>query len=38
MVSTMLSFVYENKGFADTFGIFEIARVVKGLKENGECN
>ena len=38
MVPTMLSFIYENKGYADTFGIFEIARVVKGLKENGECN
>ncbi len=38
MVPTLLSFVYENKGFSDTFGIFEIARVVKGLKENGECN
>ena len=38
MIPTLLSFVYENKGFADTFGIFEIARVVKGLKENGECN
>lgn len=38
MVPTMLSFVYENKSFADTFGIFEIGRVVKGLKDNGECN
>ncbi len=38
MIPTMLSFVYENKGYADTFGIFEIARVVKGLKDNGECN
>lgn len=38
MIPTMLSFVYENKGFSDTFGIFEIGRVVKGLKENGECN
>ena len=38
MIPTLLSFVYENKGYSDTFGIFEIARVVKGLKENGECN
>ena len=38
MIPTMLSFVYENKGYSDTFTIFEIARVVKGLKENGECN
>ena len=38
MIPTMLSFVYENKSYADTFGIFEIARVVKGLNENGECN
>ena len=38
MIPTLLSFVYENKGYSDTFGIFEIARVVKDLKENGECN
>ncbi|MBO5041087.1 MAG: phenylalanine--tRNA ligase subunit beta [Clostridia bacterium] len=38
IIPTMLSFVYENKGYADTFGIFEIARVVKGLKDNGECH
>ncbi len=38
MIPTQLTFVYENKGFADTFDIFEIGRVVKGLKENGECN
>ncbi len=38
MLPTMLTFVYENKGFADSFGIFEIGRTVKGLKENGECN
>ena len=35
---TLLSFVNENKQYAPDFGIFEIARVVEGLQENGECN
>ena len=35
---TLLSFANENKQFAPDFGIFEIARVVEGLKDNGECN
>ncbi len=38
MLPTLLTFVYENKGYADSYGIFEIGRVIKGLKENGECN
>ncbi len=38
MLPTMLTFLYENKGFSEEFGIFEIGRVVKGLRENGECN
>lgn len=38
MVPTMLTFVNENKNYGSDFGIFEIARVVDGLKENGECN
>ena len=35
---TLLAFVDDNKQYAPHFGIFEIARVVEGLKENGECN
>lgn len=38
MIPTLLSFVKENRSFADTFGIFEIGHVVEGLKENGYCN
>ncbi len=38
MIPTMLTFVYENKGFSDHYGIFEIGRVIKGLRTNGECN
>ncbi len=38
MMPTMLSFVYENKGYADQYGIFEIGRVIKGLRDNGECD
>lgn len=38
MLPTMLTFVYENKGFSDKFGVFEIGRTVKGVLENGECN
>lgn len=35
MIPTLLSMVYENKSFADTFGIFEIGRVIVGKLENG---
>lgn len=38
MMPTMLSFVYENKGYADQYGIFEIGRVIKGLRASGECD
>lgn len=38
MIPTLLSFVKENKGYADDFGIFEIGHTVEGLRENGECN
>ncbi len=38
MMPTMLTFLYENKGFSDSYGIFEIGRVIKGLRENGECD
>ncbi|MCL2323401.1 MAG: phenylalanine--tRNA ligase subunit beta [Oscillospiraceae bacterium] len=38
MLPTLLSFVYENRSYAEEFSIFEIGRVVDGLKENGLCN
>ena len=38
MGPTLLVFLNENKTFSPDFGIFEIARVAEGLKENGECN
>ena len=38
MIPTLLTFVKENKGYSDDFGIFEIGHTVEGLKENGECN
>ena len=38
MIPTLLSFVNDNRSFSQDFGIFEIARVVEGLKENKECN
>ena len=38
MIPTLLSFVKENKGYSDDFGIFEIGHTVDGLRENGECD
>ena len=38
MTPTLLSMVQDNRRFADRFGIFEIARVVEGLKTDGQCN
>jgi phenylalanyl-tRNA synthetase beta chain len=38
MLPTLLSFVKENRGYLDTFGIFEIGHTVDGLKANGYCN
>ncbi len=38
MIPTLLSFANENKNYGQNFGLFEIARVVEGMKENGECN
>ena len=37
MIPTLLSFVKENKGYLDTFGIFEIGHTVDGLREDGTC-
>ena len=38
MLPTLLSFVKENRSYADTFGIFEIGHTVEGLTASGECN
>ncbi len=38
MIPTLLSFVKDNKGYRDEFGIFEIGHTVEGLRENGTCN
>ncbi len=37
MIPTLLSFVKENRGFADEFGIFEIGHTVNGLRADGAC-
>ncbi len=38
MVPTMISYVNENKAYAADFGLFEIARVIDGLREDGTAN
>ncbi len=38
MIPTQLCQIRINTQFAPTFGIFEIGRVVEGLKEDGLCN
>lgn len=38
MVPTMITYLNENKAYANEFGIFEIGRVAEGLKEDGLCN
>lgn len=38
IVPTQLCQLKTNTSFAKEFGIFEIARVVEGLKEDGKCN
>lgn len=38
MLPTLLSLVYENKSFGDSFGIFEIGRVCDGITAQGKCN
>ena len=37
MIPTLLSFAKENKGYADSFGIFEIGHTFGGFLENGYC-
>lgn len=38
MIPTLLSYARENRGYADTFGIFEIGHTVEGLRADGSCN
>lgn len=38
MLPTLLVAAYENKDYADTYGIFEIGRVIDGTLQNGYCN
>ncbi len=37
MIPTLLAFTYENKGWDDSYGLFEIGHTVDGLDENGLC-
>ena len=38
MLPTLISLVYENRSYADEFGIFEIGRVADGIKADGTAN
>ncbi len=38
MIPTLLQAVSENKDYSECYGIFEIGRVVKGVKEDGTAN
>ena len=38
MIPTLLSFVKDNRGYADEFGLFEIGHTVDGLRADGYCN
>ncbi len=38
MIPTLLSVVKENKGYGDSYSVFEIGHTVDGLKEKGYCN
>ncbi len=38
MIPTLLSFAKENRGYGDSFSIFEIGHTVEGLREDGKCN
>ena len=37
MIPTLLSFVKENRSYADNYGIFEIGHTVEGTLDNGLC-
>ncbi len=38
MIPTLLQAISENKDYGDSYGIFEIGRVVKGIKADGTAN
>ena len=38
LMQSHLPFVYRNRSFGDTFGMFEIARAIAGVKEDGTAN
>jgi len=38
MIPTILSFVKDNRGYAESFGIFEIGHTVNGLNPDSTCN
>ena len=38
MIPTLLSFVRENKGYDDRYGLFEIGHVIDGKSADGTCN
>ncbi len=38
MIPTLLAVVNENKSFGTEYGVFEIARVIDGTREDGTCN
>lgn len=37
MIPTLLAFAYENKGYGDAYGLYEIGRTVDGFDENGNA-
>ena len=38
MIPTLLAFAKENRGYSDSYGIFEIGHTVDGLRADGTCN
>ena len=38
MIPTLLSFARENKGWADSYGLFEIGHTICGTQADGTCN
>ena len=38
MIPTLLAFAKENRGYSDSFGLFEIGHTVDGLRADGTCN
>jgi len=38
MIPTLLTFVSENRGYAEKYGIFEIGRIVSGVDAENNCN